>query len=67
MEIIIVLIILLVCFGFAIKYRYEIARYLKLRNVSPEVDDEEREIELTRTIEDCQRKLRRLKEKSGND
>jgi len=62
MEIIIAIVVLFVLFGIGVRYRYEIAGYLKLRNVTPEVDEEEREIEIRRTIEDCQRKLRRIEE-----
>lgn len=69
MDIIIAIIVLFVSLGFGIKYRYKIATYINLRDVTPEVDEEEREIELRRDIEDCERKLRRISEakKASND
>lgn len=61
MEFLIAIIFLLVAIGFGIKYRYKIAEFLELRNVTPKIDAEEREIRLKREIEDCERALRRMK------
>lgn len=67
MESIIAIGILLLLCALALKYRYRLAGWMNLKHIPPEavgedqIDDQI--TELQRTIEDCQRDIRRLESK----
>lgn len=60
MEVLIGLVIIIAGFGYGIRKRYEIAKWLGLK-IDKETDEETRRIELIREIEDCKRELDKYK------